>query len=722
MADDTVAVRITGDASSAVDAFKVSEEAATRAINTMKDKLTELGLVSNEAATETATSLAAVAGAAENVGHAAENMGKGVGLGRMQLMELGHVGKSAFDALAAGASPMRVLGFEAGRIAQVIGSSGGLKATLLGLVELVGGPWVVAFVAGTAALVGLALWLGKSTTESKVFAESAGDLARAHAAEKNAAISLTDALAVLDRAYGLDKVSADEAREASRKHLEKLIQEGNEALNTSQKLLLLAQARLEAANADAVGGGSLNSGSNYVAQNAADGVQAMLKRLADEQKAIANARAGLAAAGRVDQADAIDDRVAAKLDAKEAATQRYTNAQGRLRKEMEAGKITAGQYEQQLEKITRARDADLESASAADRKPHKAAKEKAVGPDMVALAGTNARLMEQLDRELTAAAKKQSDIRAALAVVEAKEKAAAALDGIAAEEEASKHQFDMGKITYQQLIQAQIVYANQRKIIAQQMVQDEIDAVEAGPNSTVKLAQLHAQLLALERQFQAKKTLLANQGEKSRMASAQQAVQQFASSWGNAFARLLTFQAGFGETFKSLWSGLMGIIGGIISQVIEQMVVQWLTAHGVMKAISKLFGIGEIAASAGKAGAAAWASTAAIPIIGPALAPAAAATAAAGAASFGSFLMAEQGFDVPAGVNPMTQLHQKEMVLPAQYADVIRGMAGQGGSKSSGGDTYHVSMMDTRGAEEFLKRNAHHVVAAVKSGVRNGSR
>lgn len=39
---------------------------------------------------------------------------------------------------------------------------------------------------------------------------------------------------------------------------------------------------------------------------------------------------------------------------------------------------------------------------------------------------------------------------------------------------------------------------------------------------------------------------------------------------------------------------------------------------------------------------------------------------------------AEGGYDIPAGVNPMTQLHEKEMVLPRQQADVIRGLAGGG--------------------------------------------
>lgn len=40
---------------------------------------------------------------------------------------------------------------------------------------------------------------------------------------------------------------------------------------------------------------------------------------------------------------------------------------------------------------------------------------------------------------------------------------------------------------------------------------------------------------------------------------------------------------------------------------------------------------------------------------------------------------AEGGYDIPAGTNPMTQLHEKEMVLPREHADVIRGLAANGG-------------------------------------------
>ena len=44
---------------------------------------------------------------------------------------------------------------------------------------------------------------------------------------------------------------------------------------------------------------------------------------------------------------------------------------------------------------------------------------------------------------------------------------------------------------------------------------------------------------------------------------------------------------------------------------------------------------------------------------------------------------AEGGYDIPSGKNPITQLHEREMVLPKQQADVIRGLATQGGSSGA---------------------------------------
>ena len=51
------------------------------------------------------------------------------------------------------------------------------------------------------------------------------------------------------------------------------------------------------------------------------------------------------------------------------------------------------------------------------------------------------------------------------------------------------------------------------------------------------------------------------------------------------------------------------------------------------------------------------------------------------------------GWDIPAGLNPMTQLHEREMILPAEHADTIRGLSGAGQApiviNTSGGDFIH---------------------------------
>lgn len=84
--------------------------------------------------------------------------------------------------------------------------------------------------------------------------------------------------------------------------------------------------------------------------------------------------------------------------------------------------------------------------------------------------------------------------------------------------------------------------------------------------------------------------------------------------------------------------------------------------------------------------AGAYSAIAGIPFVGPFLAPAVAAgafTVVAGLA--GSVMSAEGGYDIPGGVNPMTQLHEREMVLPSQHADVIRALGENGGVGASSG-------------------------------------
>jgi len=68
-----------------------------------------------------------------------------------------------------------------------------------------------------------------------------------------------------------------------------------------------------------------------------------------------------------------------------------------------------------------------------------------------------------------------------------------------------------------------------------------------------------------------------------------------------------------------------------------------------------------------------------------------------------SFLAsAAQGYDIPAGVNPLVQAHAQEMVLPAEQANVIRSLAGGGGG--SGDIHIHVHAMDSEDVVRSLQR------------------
>lgn len=85
----------------------------------------------------------------------------------------------------------------------------------------------------------------------------------------------------------------------------------------------------------------------------------------------------------------------------------------------------------------------------------------------------------------------------------------------------------------------------------------------------------------------------------------------------------------------------------------------------------------EVAASKAQAQFGAWGT----PI---AMAIRVAGYASAGMTAGLAIASAEGGYDIPAGANPVTQLHEKEMVLPKAQAEVIRGLAARGGAAGGG--------------------------------------
>jgi hypothetical protein len=99
-----------------------------------------------------------------------------------------------------------------------------------------------------------------------------------------------------------------------------------------------------------------------------------------------------------------------------------------------------------------------------------------------------------------------------------------------------------------------------------------------------------------------------------------------------------------------------------------------------------------------------------IPIIGPALAIAA---ALAMVAFVRSMKTAAGGFDVPSSINPMTQLHGGEMVLPKDLADKVRGMT------SAPALTINIQAWDGRDVKRVLMDHGSAIADSLRAQTRN---
>jgi hypothetical protein len=183
---------------------------------------------------------------------------------------------------------------------------------------------------------------------------------------------------------------------------------------------------------------------------------------------------------------------------------------------------------------------------------------------------------------------------------------------------------------------------------------------------------------------------------------------EFSSAIESSFAGAISGMIQGTQTFAGAMRSILGsMIDGII-QIFVKMAVQWAENMILQKILGKETAASQIVANASVAAVAAMASVAAIPFVGWVMAPGVGAETEAIGLSYLAGLSAAGGFDVPAGVNPLTQLHQREMVLPEKHADVIRGMADQGGA----GAHYHLHALDVRSVKQFLSQPANRAAVA----------
>lgn len=332
-----------------------------------------------------------------------------------------------------------------------------------------------------------------------------------------------------------------------------------------------------------------------------------------------------------------------------------------------------------------------------------------------------------------------------------KQSTEAKMNQVAEWEKLDKHKLEMekdaadqalanGRISQLERLDLEIEFENRRYQIAYDALQERIALAEQDPTySQTAIDKLKAQMAELGQGHE--RTQAKNEGkrESQRQKDApnvmemlqdggknvwQEAQQQMGQAFSAMLTRTQNFRTAMNNFFKSMGQTfiqemvtkpLMGMMQRLVQEsAIYKMIFSTKdtleTAAAAKTAATKATETTSVVtANATQAASGAAASQASIPYVGPILAVAAMAAIMAAVMGLmggggGSqttttttrIPSAAGGWDIPAGINPLTQLHENEMVLPAEHAQTIREMAGQSGGddstiiiNSTGGDFIH---------------------------------
>lgn len=320
---------------------------------------------------------------------------------------------------------------------------------------------------------------------------------------------------------------------------------------------------------------------------------------------------------------------------------------------------------------------------------------------------------------------------------------AADLAEIDAAEKTSEYQTSIGKSSTAKLIEQQQQFLGQRYQLQADDIQSRIDLARTDPNSDPsQIATMEGQKEEIYRTYSAR-----------RIEIIRSEVREQSQMWTDLQSRMSgLWDQGVNAMLNGTltWSNSMRAIGRemvtwFVTDVVGKPVKAWLlgetlktgaTEQGVAIRIAMEVGASiksvaiwaataakNILISAWAAMAAAWAAISAIPIVGPVLAPVVAGATFLGVAALaGSIASAEGGYDIPRGLNPITQLHEREMVLPRAQADAVRSIADGGGEGGGGTYNINISAVDASGVRRFMMDNKSALADALKAAVRDGKR
>ena len=247
----------------------------------------------------------------------------------------------------------------------------------------------------------------------------------------------------------------------------------------------------------------------------------------------------------------------------------------------------------------------------------------------------------------------------------------------------------------------------------------EIKALEAEQalhkDDPVKFAEINNRILEAKRKSNLDIQKLNTQTAQEEMKIWNKAADTITSSLGNALTGLVTRT----KSFTSAVAGLFQSLSAGFTKLVMDMAMEWVKGELLKKAASITTATTQATGNAVVAGSGAAASAASIPGYGWMIALAAGAAVLAGVMGMKSSIgSAQNGWDIPAGLNPMAQLHEEEMVLPKEQSNVIRDLA-KGGSSGGGEQHFHFHSVDSVSVERLFRNNPAAFAAGAKAAARS---
>ncbi len=286
------------------------------------------------------------------------------------------------------------------------------------------------------------------------------------------------------------------------------------------------------------------------------------------------------------------------------------------------------------------------------------------------------------------------------------------LQGIALEEQQAQFEQQTRQISQAEYLQQLAGFENRRNQIALQALQERLQTEALNPDSNpAEVARLHAEIEGLEQQHQLRMGQILRQQAMANNQAIVGITNGLESGFANVFAGIGTKVRTLGDLFRGLGNSLLQAM----TQTFAKMAAEWVAKRLMMSLFSKSLNEGDVTSEAAKAGAGGVASMAAAPFPINLGAPGFGAAMAGMALSFAPMASASGGFDIPGTLNPITQLHAKEMVLPAKHADVIRDMA----DHRYGDSEVNVSINAHPMPGNYFMVHQDQLVQALKSARRN---